>query len=193
MKHSPRAWLPGILLPAMMLIFFALSACKKGDESPQQPGQNTNMNAGTINVTNNNWTYPGNYSGKHSGSSIFHSTKYTDIPAPEITEEIVKNGLVQVYFNPSDDGSFISLPFRLESISHNYNFSFEYSKGKIRVHFYFTPNQHSGTLPSLASTTVKDYVFKYIVVPGPMSIKMQKDGIRLSEYETVTQYASVNH
>lgn len=177
----------------MMLIIFTLSACKKGDGSQQQPGRNANLNGGTIIVTNNNWNYPGNYANKQSDSPVFHSSKYIDISAPDITEEVVKNGFVQVYFNPSDDGSFAALPFRLESISHNYNFTFEYSKGNIRVHFFFTSGQHTGILPSLARTTVKDYIFKYIVVPGAVSIKMQKDGIRLSEYETVTQYAVVHH
>ena len=45
MKHSSRAWLPGILLPAMMLIVFALSACRKGDTGPQQPAWNADLNA----------------------------------------------------------------------------------------------------------------------------------------------------
>lgn len=150
-----------------MLITFTLSACRKGNTDQLLAEGNGKVNTGTILITNANWLYPGGWTHQQPGHpAAFYSTKYTDIPAPEITDEIVKNGIVQVYFNPSDDGSFTLLPWQLESIAHNYNFSFEYRKGNIRLHFFYSSNQHTGTLPSLADVTVKDYTFKYIVVPG---------------------------
>jgi hypothetical protein len=194
MKQSPSALLRGILLPAMMLTIFSLSACKKGDSAPRGAEGNGNAGGGTAFVTSAAWSYPGGWSEKQEGEQpTYYSTKYTDIPAPQITDEIVKHGMVLVYFNPSDDGSFMPLPYRLESITHDYNFSFEYSRGNIRVHFYYSPKRSSGPMPSLASATVKDYTFKYVIVPGASSVKKQKDGIRLTEYANTNQYASVNH
>ncbi|MBO9636153.1 MAG: hypothetical protein J7578_23825 [Chitinophagaceae bacterium] len=192
MKQSPRALLPGFFFPVIMLIIFSLSACKKGDsaraEGNRDPGE------GTVYITNAAWSYPGGWTEKKEGeNATYFSTKYTDIPAPRITDEIVQHGMVLVYFNPSDDESYTPLPYRLESIDHDYNFSFGYSKGNIRVHFYYSPNKRSKGMPSLATATVKDYTFKYVVVPGPASIKQQKDGIRLTRYETIPRYISENH
>lgn len=181
MKQTPRALLLGICFPVMMLIIFSLSACKAGNSSSQSDDGNANVNMGTKLISSINWNYPGGYKAAKPGNTTnYYSTKFTDIPAPEITEEIVKHGIVQVYFNPSDDGSFTALPYQLESIAHNYNFSFEYSKGNIRVHFFYSPNQNTGTMPSLAAATVKDYTFRYIVVPGAITVKTQRNGIKLS-------------
>lgn len=193
MKQTLPALLPGLIIPAMMLTLFSLSACKKSGASPAPTEDNGNA-GGTAFVTSSGWSYPGGWSDKQAGDhATYYSTKYTDIPAPQITDEIVKHGIVLVYFNPSDDGSFTALPYKLESIAHDYNFSFEYSKGNIRVHFYYSHNQRSAPMPSLAAATVKDYTFKYVVVPGAATVKQQKDGIRLTRYETIDRYSSVTH
>jgi len=187
MKHSPVTSLQNLFFSAIMLsTLLFLAGCKKGDTGPEG---NANVKSGTVILTNTSWLYPGTWMIKPAvNTSVSYSTRYADINTPLITEDVVKNGMVLVYFNPASDNTFTPLPYTFESITYYYNFAFEYKAGNIRLHFYYSSNASGGALPALNTTTIKDYTIKYIVVAGALGMKMKKDGVNITDYAAVMKY-----
>lgn len=184
MKHACIAALAGILLLA--------GSCKKGDQGP--PG-NANVKTTTITVTNAQWVWGTPYSfTPATGSGLFWFTRCADIPVAAITADVVQKEHVLVYFTPFKDSanSWTPLPYQILAVTSNfyYNFAFDYSPGKIRLFYYWTPNVAGGLPAGLSTYNIPDYQFKYVIVAGSMDKAMKRAGVDVNNFREVEAFVS---
>ncbi len=98
-----------------ILVVFLLCSCKKGDPGPPgADGKNGNSNVKTFTFTLDTFYYAG---GKY----------YNNIGIPEISDEVLANGMVNVYWQYQGIKD-IPLPYTLYYSGHSTTVAFEASK-----------------------------------------------------------------
>lgn len=165
-------------------ITFFITQCKKegpiGPEGPQgspgpqgptgEPGSSS-VRSKTIKLTNAQW---GNSTTTHwfntsAGVAVGHNARYVDINEALITQAIMNNGLVQVYFMPYDGvTAYTNLPYSRQNaqLTYNINVDYTYQLGKLRLLFFLTGSYGAPATPNVATWTIPSYTFKYIIIPG---------------------------
>ncbi|MBK7099243.1 MAG: hypothetical protein IPH58_14000 [Sphingobacteriales bacterium] len=151
-----------------------------GPQGPQGPQGVTgatgtaNVLSKTITLSNADW---GNNVRdiifKNSLSSwIYHTARFVDITEPAITQSVIDNGLVLVYFTPdlAFPNVYSNLPFSiLDYTQRAFYYHVEFitpEPGKIRLLYYFSPNNVGDAVPEVAAYTIPTYKFKYVIIPG---------------------------
>jgi hypothetical protein len=174
-----------------------------GEEGPQgeigpqgekgDPG-NANVLIKTITITNQD--YIDDYlSAKHSNNTLFFfPAKIANIEDPDISEDIVNNGLVLAYilvpiglgFNPTQ---WTSLPYTYRHINQIYtgNYSSAYSLNTFSLAFYFTRNTE-GSMPDIRDWTVPDNSIKYVIISGNVAGRLSNARIDLSNFHVVEEF-----
>lgn len=174
----------------------------QGEQGPEgPPGEdgvdgNANVLVKTITITNQN--YIDDYlSAKHSNNTLFFfPAKIANIEDPDITEDIVTNGLVLAYirvpvglgFEPSQ---WTNLPYTYRHINEIYtaNYSSAYSLNTFSLAFYFTRNTE-GTMPNIRDWTVADNTIKYVIISGSAMAQMASSKVDYNNVEALEAYAA---
>lgn len=126
----------------------------------------------TVSPTSAQWLWNDNYPFNTSGNSYTeYFTRYYDITVPALTQDILDNGTVQVFFTPflSNPNHWTPLPFRFLDGGSGFYYVFAYTTapGHVRLHFFFEANQTTGvTIPTLSTYSVPTYKFKVVLTPG---------------------------
>lgn len=172
----------------------------QGEQGPEgTPGEdgvdgNANVLVKTITVTNQN--YIDDYlSAKHSNNTLFFfPAKIANIEDPDITEDIVANGLVLAYirvpiglsFEPSQ---WTNLPYSYRHVNQIYtgNYSSAYSLNTFSLAFYFTRNME-GTMPNIRNWTVPDNSIKYVIISGSAMAQMSSSKVDIKNLEALEAY-----
>src|SRR5881394_1218438 len=166
MRSGARRW-----LMAVLCLTSGVAAC----DGPMGPAGNANVQSGTQALVSADWLWNDSWILETGiGSTTGWFTRYADISTPLITEDIVNNGTVLVYFKSSVEpvqgqAGWTSLPFTFLEFGNQfyYNFRYKYEVGKIRLHYFWSPNGSSGTVPDGLNTyTLPDYTFKYVIIAG---------------------------
>jgi len=118
---------------------------------PMGPPGNANVQSGTQTFVSADWLWNDSWSLRTAtGTTNSWFTRYVDLNTDLITEDIVNNGTVLVYFKPVEtQTSWTSLPYTYLSFNSQfyYNFQYEYDVGSIRLHYFWTPNGSAGIMP----------------------------------------------
>lgn len=172
----------------------------QGEQGPEgTPGEdgvdgNANVLVKTITVTNQN--YIDDYlSAKHSNNTLFFfPAKIANIEDPDITEDIVANGLVLAYirvpiglgFEPTQ---WTNLPYSYRHVNQIYtgNYSSAYSLNTFSLAFYFTRNME-GTMPDIQNWTVPDNSIKYVIISGSAMAQMSSSKVDIKNLEALEAY-----
>lgn len=122
----------------------------------------------TVNPVNAQWLWNDDYPFHTSASSYTeYFTRYYDIAVPALTQDILDNGTVQVFFTPylNDLNQWTPLPFRFldGSSKFYYVFAFTTTPGHVRLQFFFEPIQAGATTPTLSTYVVPAYKFKVVL------------------------------
>ena len=144
-----------------MLLTLFISCKKEGPMGPPGTNGNANVRSGTVSLTNADWKWNSSWPlSIGGGSTTNYSTRYAEINTDLITQEIADKGSVQVFFKPKDEG-WVPLPY-IFTASYSFNFMYEYMPGKIRLHYFWTPN--TGSIPAgLGTHVIPNYTFKYVI------------------------------
>lgn len=154
--------------------------CKKdGATGPQGPQGITGASGSSsvrtkkITLTNAQWgagttTHWFTYT---TGTATGWAARYVDITEPIITQAIMDNGLVQVYFTPdvtTGSQAFTNLPYSHNNSTRTFNFNVDYTyqMGKIRLYFFLSSDAGAPLPPAVAGWDIPSYTFKYIIIPG---------------------------
>ena len=166
----------------------------KGDSGEAGEDGNANVLIKTITVTNQH--YADDYlSAKHTNNTLFFfPAKIAKIEDPDITEEIVENGLVLAYirvpiglaFNPTQ---WTDLPYSYRHLNQIYtaNYSSAYSQNTFSLAFYFTRNTE-GTMPNIRDWTVPDNSIKYVIISGNIAGRLSSARIDPSNFDAVVEF-----
>ncbi|MEQ1799550.1 MAG: hypothetical protein ABL872_16465 [Lacibacter sp.] len=136
------------------------------------PQGNANVVVDTFTLSNSNWIWNSTYSFSNgTGSSTGWFTRYFDRNYTGITQSILDKGVVLVYFTSFSTNASQWTPLDFSFLAfgsqYYYNIRYETFLGKVRLHYFFTPNGPAGTTPSNLSTVgIPNYKFKIIAVAG---------------------------
>lgn len=168
-----------------------------GEQGPQgEDGVDGNANVLVKTITITNQNYIDDFlSAKHTNNSLFFfPAKIANIEDPDITEDIVANGLVLAYirvpvglgFEPSQ---WTNLPYTYRHINQIYtaNYSSAYSLNTLSLAFYFTKNTE-GTMPNIRDWNVPDNTFKYVIISGSAMDLMASSEVDFKNLEALETY-----
>ncbi|NML20694.1 hypothetical protein HHL16_07405 [Pseudoflavitalea sp. G-6-1-2] len=148
---------------AVLTAFALLSvSCKK--EGPPGADGNANVRSATVTPANAEWKWSSTWTLTIStGSTLYYNTRFLDINTDLITQDIVDKGSVQVFFKPNNDG-WAPLPYVIPGFYQNYNFVYEYKKGLLRLHYFWSAVPGGGAVPAgLGTFVLPTYTFKYVI------------------------------
>jgi hypothetical protein len=167
----------------------------EGEEGPTGPAGadgNANVGTGTISPTNAEWLWNSYYSMQISpGSWMSYYTRYVDISVEEITPDIISTGLVLVFFEAEpESGNWTPLPFQYVTFgsAYTYNIVYDVMEGMIRLHYFYTRNDLSVTVPNIETAVIPTYTFKYMVIEGTALAAMRAREVDVSDHDRITEY-----
>ena len=146
----------------LLITLTTIVSCKK--EGPPGADGNANVHSGTATPANTDWKWSAFWTLTTStGTTLSYNTRYVDINTDLITQDIVDKGSVQVFFKPNND-SWVPLPYVIPGFNQNFNFVFEYKKGLLRLHYFWSAVPGGGSVPSgLGTFVLPNYTFKYVI------------------------------
>lgn len=167
---------------------------EKGE--PGQDGADGNANVRIKTVTIANESYTDDYlSARHSNNTLFFfPAKIARITDPDITADIIDNGMVLSYirvplglaFEPSQ---WTSLPYTYRHLNQIYtaNYTSGFSLNTFTVNFYFTRNTE-GTMPDIRNWTVPTNSLRYVIISGSVMARMANARVDVTDLEALEAY-----
>src|SRR6202000_185659 len=155
---------------------------------------NANVQTTVFSLTNAQWLWNSNYEFQTNPSSYTeYFTRYADNTVSTITQDILDNGEVMVYFTPNTSNNtnqWAPLPYEFTDGSGNFNYemAFETNVGTVRLHYFFVQLVASATIPTLSTYTIATYKFKVVVVSGTLAASLKKNNVNLNDYNAVSKF-----
>jgi hypothetical protein len=159
------------------------------------PAGNANVKTEMFTLTNASWLNNSSYSisTNNSGGVASYTSRYVDHSNTLISADLLKSGMVLVYFNPvaSDTQQWQPLPFSFTDASggFNRNYAYQTSAGKVRLHFYFA--KLTGTPPDLNTFIIPTTQFKIVVVTGTLMSAIHQNHINVNSYNEVSRFLHI--
>lgn len=163
----------------------------------QQPGTNASVKTTVFTITNSQWLWNSQYEFQTSPSSYTeYFTRYCDTAVTSITQNVLDDGMVLVYFTPNTSNNtnqWAPLPYEFTDGSGNFNYeiAYETNVGTIRLHYFFVQLVASATIPVLSTYDIATYKFKVVAVTGTLMAAIRKNHINLSDYQAVSRFTGV--
>jgi len=161
--------------------------------SLQGPEGNANVKTDVFTVTNSQWVWNSQYEFQTSPSSYTeYFTRYFDRSNNSITQDVLTNGLVLVYFTPNTSNNtnqWAPLPYEFTdgSGNFNYNIAYETTVGTVRFHYFFVQLNAAAAIPVLSTYTIATYQFKIVSVTGQAGIFMANHNVNYNNYFEVSK------
>lgn len=166
-----------------------------GAQGPTGPTGNANVKTDVFTISSADWLYNSNYGFKTGPlSTTYYFTRYYIRNNNSITQDVLDNGMVLVYFTPNLSGNpnqWLPLPFQFTETSgdFDYNVAFETFPGSVKLHYFFVNQNLAVPLPVnfLRNYTIADYKFKIVAVSGTAGTFMSKNNVDLNNYDEVSK------
>jgi hypothetical protein len=153
-----------------------------GPTGPQGPAGNANVVSDTFTLTNANWAWNSqyNFATATNGTDSWF-TRYYDRTYTGVSANILNTGAVLIYFTSTASGAItnpnqwtpLDFSFLSAFSQFYYNIRYETFVGKVRLHYFYTPNGVSGVIPATLSTDViPNYKFKIVAIAGAIGGRM---------------------
>jgi hypothetical protein len=150
----------------------------------------------TFTLINSDWVWNSTYdfSAPNIGGGVY--TRYHDCAFSKVTQKILDEGEVMVYFTPntSNLNQWAPLPYSFSfNDKYSYNFVFETMPGVVRLHFFYSAIGLAGyPLPDLDTDLIGTYKFKIVAVSGTISTNMKRDHVHTDNYQEVNRYLGLS-
>jgi hypothetical protein len=165
---------------------------EQGPQGPQGPEGNANVVADTLTLADADWLWNSLWSLNTTNSSTTsYLSRYADIDVPSITQDILEAGEVRVYMQASNNfDSWTSLPFVFTSFNNtfNYNYQYEISSERIRLHYFHAKIDPDASIPSAREQEIPTRKYRWVVIEGNLVAKMNKANIDLNNYAEVKTF-----
>ncbi|HEU4588023.1 MAG TPA: hypothetical protein VFS11_05230 [Gemmatimonadales bacterium] len=171
-----------------------LAACSggTGPAGPTGPGGpagrdgNANVVTDTLTLTSAEWLWQGQYTLTIPGSTVSWLTRYADIARPDLTADVLARGLVLAYMQAdatvADKWVPLPLQFLSGTLDYYHNYVYEALEGKVRLHFFYTPNaSNASTPPDLITVTLPTRKFKVTIIDGTIAAAIRAEGVNLAD------------
>jgi len=161
-------------------------------QGPQGPMGNANVKVDTFSVGGSQWLWNSQYMFETSpGSYTEYFTRYYTRTNNTITQDVLDNGLVLVYFTPSplnNPNQWAPLPYQFDSsFGFTYNYVYVTALGQVTLHYFFIQTSTTATLPTLSTYNDEVRKFKIVTITGQTGTFMQQHHINLNNYQEVSK------
>jgi hypothetical protein len=161
-------------------------------QGPQGPMGNANVKVDTFSVGGSQWLWNSQYMFETSpGSYTEYFTRYYTRNNNTITQDVLDNGLVLVYFTPSpfnNPNQWAPLPYQFDSsFGFTYNYVYVTALGQVTLHYFFIQTSTTATLPTLSTYNDEVRKFKIVTITGQTGTFMQQHHINLNNYQEVSK------
>lgn len=157
---------------------------------PAGPEGNANVKTDVFTLTSADWLWNSQYWFQTSpNSSTAFFTRYYTRANNSITQDVLDNGMVLVFFtsnNQFNTNQWQPLPFQF-TVNYQYNLAFETSPGSVKLHFFFVQLDATKPPPSLQNYTIANYKFKIVAVSGKLGKFMVAHHTDLNNYQEVSK------
>lgn len=159
----------------------------------QGPEGNANVKTDVFSLTSAQWLWNSQYAYSTSNSSYTeYFTRYSVRLNNTVTQDVLSNGLVLVYFIPSASVSanqWAPLPYEFTdgSGNFNYNYAYETSPGQVKLHFFFVQLVASATIPTLSIYSIATASYKIVTITGQTGTFMLLHHTNLNNYQDVSK------
>jgi len=172
-KHKQLIWNNFFLVTVLLVIGLGLLAgCKdlqgpkgpKGDQGAQGPqgpkgDQGPQGKPGTANVIYSDWIQPSSWS---KGDDFGDMYRYFIIEADSLTQDVLDQGAVRVYWDPAGSDRIYPLPSPKDGAPGNaFSYYYKLKVDTVRIEYYDPDNP--STVPYAITT---DNRFRYVIIPG---------------------------
>jgi hypothetical protein len=187
-----------ILAAALLLAACGGSTGPAGPAGPAGPegaagrDGNANVATDTLTLTSAQWLWQGQYTlTTPGGSNNAWLTRYADIARPDLTADVLARAVVLVYMQADATvaDKWVPLPYQFLAVNLNYyhNYVYEALEGKVRLHFFYTYNTPTATVPpDLITVTLPTRKFKVTVIDGTIATSIRAEGVNLADPIAVT-------
>lgn len=163
-----------------------------GPAGPQGPAGNANVKTDVFTLANADWKWNSQYVYETSANSYTeYFTRYAVRANANITQDILTNGMVLVYFQPSpvnNPNDWAPLPYQFDSsFGYLYNYVAVTAVGQVTFHFFFTQDDNTATVPTLSSYPMETRQYKIVVVAGQEASFMKANHIDVKNYAAVSK------
>ena len=98
-------------------------------------------------------------------------TRYFDFSIPALSQNIINNGTVQIYFTPDNSDSpnnWEPLPYTFTDGSGNFDYEFAPTTtvGQVQINAFFVQRNMTATIPTLSSFTFATFKVKVVLTPS---------------------------
>lgn len=164
----------------------------QGPAGPQGPEGNANVKTDVFTIGGSDWLWNSQYVFETSSSSYTeYFTRYYVRNNNTITQDVLDNGLVLVYFTPSPQNNpnqWVPLPYQFDSsFGYTYNYVYVTSVGKVTLHYFFIQTSTTATLPTLSTYNDEIRKFKVVTITGTTGTFMMEHHINLNNYQEVSR------
>ncbi len=159
---------------------------------PAGPEGNANVKTDVFTVAASDWLWNSQYIYETSaGSYTEYFTRYYVRMNNTVTQDVLNNGMVLVYFTPSpvnNPNQWAPLPYQFDS-SFGYTFNYVYvtAVGQVTIHYFFIQTDPTATLPTLSTYNDETRQFKIVTVTGTTGNFLVLHHINLNNYEEVSR------
>jgi hypothetical protein len=188
-----------LALVILAVVFLATACSKTGPTGPQGatgatgpqgpqgvqgvPGA-ANVFTDTFTLVSSDWVWNSIYWYTNSNTTANgYFSRYHDVTFSKLTQGMLDTGLLLVYLMPyaSSPNEWTTMPFSF--ISGNaqfyYNYMYEPMVGKVRLHYFYTPNGSYNLPTTLSTDVVPTHRYKIVVASGTISNAMKRDIMNL--------------
>jgi len=168
-----------------------------GATGPQGPEGNANVQVDTFSLTSSQWLWNSQYVLQTSPSSYTeYFTRYYDATDSSVTQDILDQGLVLVFFTPNTSNNtdqWAPLPYEFLDASEvfTYNVVFETMVDTVRLHYFFAQFA-PGTVPVLSTYDIPTYKFKIVAISGSVAASMAAAHVDVKNYAAVSRFVGLS-
>jgi hypothetical protein len=164
----------------------------QGPAGPQGPQGNANVMTDVFSVGGAQWLWNSQYVYEtSSGSYTEYFTRYYVRLNTTITQNVLSDGLVLVYFQPSpvnNPNQWEPLPYQFDSsFGFTYNYVYVTAVGQVTLHYFFIQTNSTATLPTLSTYNDEVRQFKIVTITGTLIGVLHQQHINLNNYQEVSK------
>jgi hypothetical protein len=164
-----------------------------GPQGPQgPPGGSSSVKTDVFTVNGSDWLWNSQYIYETSpGSYTEYFTRYYVRKNNTISQYLLNNGLVLVYFTPSpvyNPTQWEPLPYQFDSsFGYTDNYVYVTAVGQVTLHYFFIQTDPTATLPTLSTYNDESRQFKIVSIAGVTGTFMAAHHVNLNNYEEVSK------
>jgi hypothetical protein len=164
----------------------------QGPAGPQGPEGNANVKTDVFSIGGTDWIWLSSYNFENSpGNYTEYYTRYYDRKNIAVTQDILDNGVVMVYFTPnpiSYPNMWVPLPYQFDTLGgYTINYVYVTAPGVVTMQYFFIPSPGVTNIPDLSTYNDETRKFKIVTIAGTALSLVRANHVNLNDYSAVSK------